>query len=323
MNIFIKYRFVTFIALFLLIASGCKKEKKTTTIINSDGSCVRTIAVNPVSDTSSTFPVPTDKSWDIHLEGDTDKSFIAVKKFDHVSKMNDEYRRAMKAGVDIAFEKKFRWFFTYFSYQETYNSLLQIQRIPIRNFLTKEEYTQYERGDTGKALKKRLDDFLTANIYEEFHSQLIDSVERLHDPSLPVSIFVAKKRDIDFHEIEKGKTKDIVKYLEKILDLPLQGKIERPIENITKSIEADIQFIMDAGGDYVNEVQMPGIILNTNAITVEGNKAVWRFNEDRFAYTGYTMTVESRVANPWAAYATGGVLIIIAALLLLPWWKRK
>ena len=323
MNIFIKYRFGTFIVLFLLIASGCKKEKKTTTIINNDGSCVRTIAVNPVSDTSSTFPIPTDKSWDIHLEGDTDKSFIAVKKFDDVNRLNNEYRRAKKAGIDITFEKKFRWFFTYFSYQETYKPLLPIQRITIQNFLTKEEYAQYEHGDTGKALKKRLDDFLTANIYEEFYSQLIDSVEQLHDPSIPASVFITKKQDIGFHEFGKGETKDIVKYLERILGLKLKGKIERPIENITKSIEADIQFMMDAGGDYLNEVQMPGIILNTNANTVEGNKSVWRFNEDRFAYIGYTMTVESRIANPWAAYATGGVLIIIAALLLLPWWKRK
>ena len=76
-------------------------------------------------------------------------------------------------------------------------------------------------------------------------------------PSLH-SVFIAKKQDIDFHEFDKGETKDIVKYLERILGLTLQGKIERPIENITKSIEADIQFMMDADGDYVNEVQNAG-----------------------------------------------------------------
>jgi TolB-like protein len=323
MNIFMKYRFAAFAVVIFLITPGCKKEKKTTTIINNDGSCVRTIVVNPASDTISTFPVPDDKSWDIHLEGDTDKSFIAVKKFDNVNRMNDEYRMAKKVGVDITFEKKFRWFFTYYSYREAYKSSLRIQRIPIQTFLTEKEYAQYERGDTGSALKKRIDDFLTANVNEEFYNQLVDSVERMHDPSIPVSVFIAKKQDIELHEFDKGETKDIVKYLERILGLVLQGKIERPIENITKSIEDDIRFMLDAGGDYVNEVQMPGIILNTNANTVEGNTVVWRFNEDRFAYTGYTMAVESRIANPWAAYATGGVLIVIIALLLLPRWKRK
>jgi len=35
----------------------------------------------------------------------------------------------------------------------------QIQRIPYRAFLTKEEYARYENGDTNKALKARLDEF--------------------------------------------------------------------------------------------------------------------------------------------------------------------
>jgi hypothetical protein len=88
-------------------------------------------------------------------------------------------------------------------------------------------------------------------------------------------------------------------------------------------IKSKIQFVMNAGGDYVNEVVMPGIILNTNANTVEGNKAVWHFNEDKFTYISYTMNVESRIANTWATYATGGVLIVLVALLILPRLRRK
>jgi hypothetical protein len=322
MNTQMKYRFVPIIVLVLLTASGCKKDKKTTTKINSDGSCVRTVVVNPVSDTSSSFPVPTDKSWEARLEGDTEKVYIASKRFDDVNQMNNEYKRAEKVGIDLKFEKKFRWFFTYFSYQETYKPCFQIQRIPIRAFLTKEEYAQCEDGDTSKALKKRMDEFLMANIFEEFYRQLIDSVESLHDPSLPVSIFIAKKQEIDFHKMEHN-TKDIVKYLERILGLKLKGKLERQIDGITKSIDTKVQFMINAGGDYVNEVVMPGIVLNTNANTVEGNTVVWHFNEDKFTFISYTMNVESRIANLWATYATGGVLIVIIALLMLPRLKRK
>jgi hypothetical protein len=322
MNTQMKYWFVSITILVLLIASGCKKDKKITTKINSDGSCVRTIVVNPVSDTSSSFPVPTDKSWEARLEGDTEKVYVASKKFDDVNQMNNEYKRAKKVGIDIKFEKKFRWFFTYFSYQEMYVPCFQIQRIPIRTFLTKEEYAQYEHGDTSKVLKERMDVFLMANISEEFYSQLIDSVEILHDPSLPANIFIAKKKEIDFDKMEHDK-KDIVNYLERILGLKLKGKLERQIDNITKSIDGKVKFMMDAGGDYVNEVLMPGIVLNTNANSVEGNKVVWSFNGDKFAFIGYTMTVESRIANPWATYATGGALIVLVALLMLPRLKRK
>jgi hypothetical protein len=322
MNTQMKLWFIPIIILVLLTVSGCKKDKKTTTKINTDGSCVRTIVVNPVSDTSSSFPVPTDKSWETRLEGDTEKVYIASKWFENVDQMNNEYKRPGKVGIDLTFEKKFRWFFTYFSYQETYNPCFQIQRIPIRTFLTKKEYAQYENGDTSKALKERMDDFFMSNIFEEFYGQLVDSVESLHDPALPASTFLAKKKEIDFHNL-KHDTKDIVQYLERILVLKLQNKLKQQIDGINRSIEAKVQFMMGAGGDYVNEVVMPGIILNTNANTVEGNKVVWHFNEDKFTFLRYTMSVESRVANPWATYATGGVLLVIVGLLLLPRSKRK
>ena len=326
MNRKIANPFIAIITFVMLTASDCNHKYKTTTKINSDGSCERTVVVKSVSDTASSYPVPTDKSWEIRVERDSVKEevFFASKRFDDVNQMNNEYKRAEKVGIDLKFEKKFRWFFTYFSYQETYKPCFQIQRIPIRTFLTKEEYAQYENGDTSKALKERMDEFLMANIFEEFYRQLIDSVENLHDPSLPASIFTAKKQEIDFHNIDVEKnTEDVVKYLERILGLKLKGKLERQIDGITKSIDAKVQFMINASGDYVNEVVMPGIVLNTNANMVEGNKVVWHFNDDKFSLVGYTMTVESRIANTWATYATGGVLIVIVTLLMLPRLKRK
>ncbi len=324
MNTKTAYPFIAIIAMIMFTGYSCNHEERTTTKINRDGSCERTVVVKSVSDTASSFLVPMDKSWDIRVEGDTEKVYVASKRFDDVNQMNNEYRDPSKFGIDIRFEKKFRWFFTYFTYQETYKPCFQIQRIPIQTFLTKEEYAQYENGDTSKALKKRMDEFFDANVFEEFYSQLADSVESLHDPSLPVSIFIAKKQKIDFHDIDVEKnTDDFIKYLERILGLKLKGKLERQIDGITKSIDAKVQFMINAGGNYNNEVVIPGIVLNTNANTVEGNKVVWHFNEDKFTFISYTMTVESRIANPWATYATGAVLIVIVALLVLPRLKRK
>jgi hypothetical protein len=80
---------------------------------------------------------------------------------------------------------------------------------------------------------------------------------------------------------------------------------------------------MNAGGSYINEVEMPGIILNTNASSVEGNKVSWKLSDEKFLYNDYMMTVESRVANPWVTYITGGVLIALVALLMVPRLRRK
>jgi len=332
MNTQKKYQYVTIMILILLFASGCKKDKKTTTKINRDGSCERTVFVESVKDTASPIPVYKDKTWNVRVEGDSEKVYVASKKFDDVNQMNNEYRDPNEFGIDIKFEKKFRWFYTYFDYKETYKSYFPFKNISLDSFLTKEEYAQYEKGDTSKAFKKRLDEFLTRNIFEEFYEQLVDSVRSLNDSSLPVNAFLVKKVEFinwltDPTKNLKGldildKIHDIRKYLEKNIGLKLNDNLERQMDGISHSIGQKFQSMMD-GGKYINEISMPGIILNTNANTVEGNIVSWKFDQDKFCYTDCTMTVESRIANTWATYATGGVLIVLVALLILPRLRRK
>jgi len=110
--------------------------------------------------------------------------------------------------------------------------------------LTKEEYAQYEKEDTSKALKKRLDEFEMRNIFEEFYGQLLDSVRSLNDPSLPVSIFLAKKDEFINRGLDSSHyDKDDIKYQEKILGLKLRGKLERQIDGIKKSIIPKQEFV--------------------------------------------------------------------------------
>ena len=326
MNKKIAYPFTLAITFVMLTASDCNHEQRTTTKINNDGSCERTVFVKNVSDTSSSFPVPTDKSWESHIERDSSKEeiYVASKKFNDVNQMNNEYRRTGKVGIDIKYEKKFRWFYTYFNYQETYKSYSPFKKISLDSFLTKEEYAQYEKGDTSKALKERLDEFGMRNIFEEFYGKLIDSVKSLNDPLLPVSVFLAKKDDFFNKRVDFFKDKkDDIEDQEKILGLKFRDKLERQIDGIKKSLIPKFEFMNGVDGKYINEVVMPGIILNTNANTIEGNKVSWKFDDKKFCATDYTMTVESRIANPWATYVTGGVLIVIVALLMLPRLRRK
>jgi hypothetical protein len=320
----VKYSFLIFPALMLFASSGCKHEQKTTTKINSDGSCERIIVVKSAGDTVSSFPLPRDPSWTTRIEGDSEKVFVASKKFNDVNAINNDYRIPDKIGVEVKFEKHFRWFYTYFDYSETYKSYFPFKRISLTSYLNKKEYEQYEKGDTAKSLKEKLDVFIMRNVNEEFYGQLIDSVEVLRDPMLPVSSFEAKRTvfiDSSGYIFKDGK--DDIGYLENLLGIKLKGKMDHQIDGITKSINRKIDFFMNGHGSYSNEVIMPGIILNTNAGSVEGNKVTWKMNEEKYLYSDYSMTVESRIANPWATYTTGGVLFILVVLLLLPRAKIK
>jgi hypothetical protein len=324
MNTQVQYRLFVAVVMVFMAISGCKHEQKTTTKINSNGSCERIIVVKSVSDTASLFPLPMDKSWVTSIEGDSEKVFIVRKNFDDVNQMNNDYRIPGKSGVEIKFEKQFRWFYTYYRYQEIYKSYFPFNKIPLASFLTKEEYTHYEKRDTSKALKERLDAFFLRNVLEEFYDQLIDSVESLRDPLLPVGVFQAKRSDFMncSEDIFKQSNADI-DYLEKLVGLKIKEKLGRQIDAISKSINTKANFMLNASGEYSNEVLMPGIILSTNASIVEGNKVSWKLDDEMFLYADYPMMVESRLANPWVTYTTGGVLIVLVALLMLPRMKRK
>jgi len=324
MNTQVHYRLLLTFTMIFVAVSGCKHEQKTTTKINGDGTCERTIVIKSASDTTSSFPLPKDQGWVTHIEGDTEKIFVSCKKFDDVNQMNNDYRIPGKIGVSVKFDKQFRWFYTYYNYQEIYKSYFPFNKIPLKTFLTTEEYERCEKGDTSKVLQERQNEFFLRNVSEEFYGQLVDSVENLRDPSLPVSVFQAKRAEFinSCADIFKD-SKDDIGNLEKILGLKLRGKLENQIDGIKKLINIKVDFMMNASGSYVNEVVMPGIILNTNASTVEGNKVSWKLDEGRFQCVDYTMNVESRIANPWVTYATGGILIVLVALLMLPRLTRK
>jgi hypothetical protein len=327
MKIAVLRTFALFIVLAIIVP-GCKKELKTRTKINSDGSCERIVFVKEATKSTDlndvSFPFPTDTSWKIRfekLEGDTQNSYIAQKTFDNVNQLNTEYGKQGKIPIEIKFEKKFRWFFTYFTYQETYKWFSPFQRIPLTSFLSQEEYANYKKGDTSRVLKRKLDEFIFENMYEEFYAQLIDSVQSFHNPSLPVSIFATKKQALRKIMEDSFRGKDLTKPLETILGIKRGNALIRCFNGIAESLTKKLR--IGDSGDYINEVSMPGIILSTNARAVEGNTVTWKFDDEVITLEDYTMVVESRIANPWATYATGAMLIVIVALLMLPRLKRK
>ncbi|HEX9934229.1 MAG TPA: hypothetical protein VGB38_03445, partial [bacterium] len=95
-------------------------------------------------------------------------------------------------------------------------------------------------------------------------------------------------------------------------------------DEVAKSIIRKQEFLMALDTEsYVNEIIMPGLIFDTNASTVEGNKAVWKFDGKRLFWENYVLRVESRVANPWAIWVTAGLFLAALAVLTVSFIRRK
>jgi adenylate kinase family enzyme len=313
----------------ILNFSGCR-EYKTTTKINSDGSCIRTVMVkdNSVEPDSIVFPIPADKSWKIERTKAKDDStqtvYTATKDFDDVNDINNEYKNKEKIGLHVNLDKKFRWFYTYYDYEEVYHSYFPFSKIPLKNFLTPHEYELYFKNDTTKVLKKRLDKYAEENYFEYFFDELITLLGKNKIADLTPEYVASKKSIIKEHIDEYGdKTEELMKYMEKVLGTKSVWKLRDGIDNIVKSILEKMDYFSSANGSYKSEVTMPGIILTTNAKTVEGNKAIWEFDAGSFCYEDLTMTVQSRAVNVWAFAVSGVIVVVVIILLVLPRLRRK
>ncbi len=318
-----------YLALFIAVLnfSGCNEEYKSSTKINRDGSCEKTITVKADSAyiQNGYFHIPFDSTWHpkfIKQEKDTQKVLLLRKSFADVNELNREYSGKNSAAVKIDFEKKFRWFFTYFSYKEIFKAYSPFKIIPLDSFLTRDELSKYTAGDTSKALKKRIDDYTTENIYEYFYQNLSEAAKRINDNSLTPELLEKNKRQMRDalikDNVDEKQISDFILKIANKKEIPsLDLEIKKILDDINSKLsERDVRY------QFTNEIIMPGIILSTNAGSVEGNMAEWKFPADRFQFLDYEMIVESRISNLWALYVTGGVVLIVLIILLFPKLKR-
>lgn len=323
-------RIVSLIIILLAVGfTGCKKEYKTTTKINYDGSCDRIIVarIDSAGINNIAFPFPKDKRWDVQykkLENDTQKVYVAHKKFENVNDINEELANEKKFGLTIKFEKKFRWFFTYFNYRETYKAYNQFNHIPLESYLSPGDYNLYLSGDTSQTLKQKLDFFFEENLYEEFFSQFSSELDKLQPKVIMSEQLLNKKKELKESLITgSGEVDEVLKTIENMFNIKQASILKPVIDRIMLRINDKIEKMFNYDGVYTNEVIMPGIILNTNANTIEANKVIWRFNENRFCYVDNEMLVESRAINMWAIYVTIAVVAILIILLIVPRLRKE
>jgi hypothetical protein len=313
----------SFAVAMLCTASGCKESYTVVTSLLPDGSCDRVITVT--SDSGKVpdvaFPLAVDSSWEISWKAPTQKGekylFTARKHFAHFDSLRQEYARVSdsnKIRITIAAEKKFRWFYTYFSYNEKYAAFNPLTLLPLSEFMTADEVQRYLAGEKSDSLKKKRAAWEERSMLEEYYRGLVDAARRLNDPALPISLIESKKEEL-FAELNSSKSNDVTEETAAVLGTPVVRKLNNELKALLEGIVHRTEIGSKADGDYVSTVVMPGTILDTNAGEVKGNNVVWRFSDEYLSMADYEMRVESRTVNVWALTVTG---VVVLLLIILP-----
>lgn len=350
-------RTITALALFLL--PGCNDYYTITTIVSTDGSADRVIEWGKNTSRESDYsvgqlPLPIDSSWrislrrtgaaDSSLSKDSNLVFTASKHFASFEALTAEYTRAhdsTKLQIVVGVQKRFRWFYTYFAYAETYKAFHPLTMVPAGEFFAPGEIAQFMANNVSDSLRTRFKAWEERNAFEFVYRRLVSAATALNDPDLPATAITANKEALSRaflsdNTTQRGEKKSgndtlgvegSMAVLESVLHTSAVAQLRQPLAEAIEEWMKDYEERSVIAGTYTNAVVMPGIILNTNAQNVDGNRVKWTFSDDQLSMMDVSMEVESRVVNVWAIVVTGAVVLgllgvpIVVQLRRLP--KRQ
>jgi hypothetical protein len=337
-----------------LLFPGCLDKYEVTTVVSTDGTCERVITLKRDSQKlpSGAFPVPVDSSWTCTWSettkatttgspggGGKEYLYSAKKRFADFEGLSREYPPQRDPGnlsIRVRVEEKFRWFYTYYAYDETYERFDPLHD-PIQPtaFLTPEEIQRFMASEKPDSLLEAKWKLWDQRKKEEWaFARLIDLVRRKNDPALPVSLFERNKerlisalshdstsgREATRKKAQKGVPspedhhgavdENVLEVMASVLGTRKVRGLSAGLDSLAAEFFRRDSVAGRANGAYTNTVIVPGVIVETNAQEVRGTTAVWRFNNEHLALADYRMTVESRVVNLWAMVLSGIVVLI-------------
>jgi hypothetical protein len=325
-----------FSLVIILTLASCEFDVATETTVYPDGSLDKTILVEKTDSANFLFNVGTWEKSMVERESTTPvdsaqslskselRKFSSFhKKFSSAEEVNSELSVVCDTLLQVTsqFEKKFRWFYTYISYSETYHRLNRLKLNP-EDYFTPEDYAFINRLPAeGQKISKADELYLKI-----LHDKIFDEYgeKALYDEWFALaSIVVTTQPGIDSL---KAHTKDFREALEKIdkqkidedkLLLTTLDSFKIPVDQ-SKLLEFEksqqkfwkkMSFISTASdGKFVNRVNLPWPIVLTNADSVSGNALFWAPPTIRFLLKDYTMYGECRKLNWWAVIVS--VLVV-------------
>lgn len=349
-----------FAGTLILLLTACGIDYTIITKIFSDGSCLRimTARLDSSEYKGNPFFIDIDSSWKqtVNWETDTinnttDVVVTVQKKFRNIKIMNNEFntkdRVSEEPNLTMSLSKKFRWFYTKYIYNETYLQQFPCRHFPLNDYMTQEEIEvsvfedpvtdsvfyagkdSIERAKIEENLAKKLDDFISENMFEEFYIELIkqsknstNNVFSRIDLEKAKSELLALTRE-NFYIIN-GEASDtsanqILSRLDNMYntkaftDLLLSDTLAFKL--FDKKLNND--YLANLNNDYAHNVSMPGTLINTNANKIISGIPNWDFGPEYFVFTDYTMWAESKKTNKWSFIITIAIILLAVSMSLL------
>lgn len=352
-------------ATIAMLAACSHNDTAMFTKINSDGSCYREITIPADSaflagDTAKRpFPVKLDSTWSLvfatnkgaksriepYTKGRTyvvdtalNKNMTARKNYPTVNslttfRLDDSVWDTL--ATKISFTKKFRWFYTYYAFSETYPKTNPLLRVSINNYLTPEEiltlYGENKNLFTGKngveikdllnSIEEKGNAWLNRSYYEEFFHIILKYFRLYKEMPVDSATFAQAKNQI--YKLNKDSLKSDNMAFEELFNQYFHTKKFTAIKNPKEVEEAMINELPEFDRYFKMNIHyslsIPGKTIETNTQVIKGDTLAWKVDGYRIFFTEYTLHAKSRKPNVWAFAVTGLFILLVAGSF---WIKR-
>lgn len=320
----LRYKLLLIVILFGLYSC---KNYSIKTIVYEDGSIEKIIKVSSrdkITDYNSLF-FRVDDSWEIEQEQDSSTSgyvLTAKRKFASVQELIEKYGSPHGVVMEVNLARKFRWFYTYYEYEEIIERTNPFNAVKVEDYLSAAEYKELTSGgEISESLSDKLNEYLQASAYKE----LLDNLSALFERSgLDPKLLRESEGELIGLFEDDNELEFILDRLNNIYPPSEISKLEKEIGGIYNELEKKAERIFtNVGSEFSYNIELPGLILETNAQSIEGTSGYWKFDTENFTFVDYRMHIESRKANVWTMIATGGLVIGLIALLLVPSLRKR
>lgn len=252
----------------------------------------------------------------------------------------DEANRAMNATDDTLFHieshfgKRFRWFYTYIRYSDTYKAINRFHTVPDSDYFTKEDYAFIDRLPAeGRKISKADSlylDGLTRKIFDvyglhilldEYFNTFRALIQKPPYEARWVDTLNHHKRSLYQRAAKDNADDDFMLIFADSIGVPLTEATRKEYADFRKALEKKLTFVNLANaGKYVHRIEMPWAVVETNGDSLAGRSVFWKPPVTKFLLRDYTMYAEARTLNYWAVILSG-MFVVFAGVLVFR--KRK
>ena len=311
--------------IMVMTFSACEHKVYMETTVHEDGSLDKTILLETADTTKNFIGICTHSGWTMMtrpIEDTTNKddrkwNVTYQKKFASANEANAELATASDTlfRVSSTFDKKFRWFYTYLNYSDTYHAINHMT-LPPDDYVAREDYAFIDRLPAeGTTISKADSLYLT-----ELHKKIFDiyGVRAIYEAHYSLNEKLIRESGLENRWLDtlKKHKEDMYQRLVKnqnvpddfmyksmdSLGIPIpMEKMRSRYDELYKLEDAKTNFINHASeGKYIHKINMPWSVVQTNADSVSGNQLMWSPPSIKFLLNDYTMYAEARKVNYWA-----------------------